>query len=523
MAETVIQLAEALKKGLRNREQDKKGLDNLVTCTFLKPGDFGLEPFVTPTQPVSGAELTANSITVGTSGPQYFKGKSRSFVLEATKLWELDEDAGTLTQITTYDFVDQVSTKSIPSGELWQASDNNDFWCFWNGQCLLTLKPYSTGERAFVNDTNTINTGCLWKGRTFFGGFDPSDYYSTQWETEWESKYSQLIAWDSRFGLGGPAENWVWWSSIGGGDTFLSQGGALDVTSSSDGISGLPSGTQVEDDELYTFYSLRNEAGFMPMPWQGKPTTIKPLGRYVIVYGENGVSALNPIVNPVPTMGLVPDVLNIGVPFRGLVCGNEQMHYFVTNQGVLYKINAELQVERLGYEEFLLPMVGSYDKQQMAFDPNRGDVFISDSSFAYMYNPAFGLAKAPFALLSGVQAEGAFLAFTHSTDSGNPSVVSKDITVGRNQLTTLRRVDVVLSHGASDVDITLKIESKDTVDTATYRVEYNGALSEFAYNTNWITASHFKITLTPDRQDCIIEDVVLTFDDEGKKDLRKLF
>jgi len=128
MAEQVIQVEQALRKGLRARVGDKRGVDLLVTCDYLKPGEYGLEPFITPTSPVSSAELTAKSITVNSSGPQYFRGNQHSYVLEPTKLWELNESTGILTQITTFDFTNQELPKAIPTGQLWQGYDRGDFW-----------------------------------------------------------------------------------------------------------------------------------------------------------------------------------------------------------------------------------------------------------------------------------------------------------------------------------------------------------------------------------------------------------
>jgi len=531
MPEQVLQLGEAFKKGLRSDVKETRGVDSLVTCNYLRPRGSGLEELSIASSPVSSGELTANSITVGTTGPQYFRGNEKSYVLTSTKLYEYDEDTDTLTQVTLYAYDSQGDFSTIVVGQLWQGANQGDFWLFWNGACHIIIKPYTTNStdlRAFVNDTNTINTGCMWKGRTFFGGFSQSDYYGTlpSWPSFWENNQTNLGSWDTRFDLTnkGPKENWVWWSSIGGGDTLVNQGNADGLALQRDGMEGLPTDTNNTTDPLTHFYNLRNESGFMPMPWQGQVHTVKPLGRHIVVYGEGGVSALNPITDPVPTMGLIPEVHNVGVPFRGLVGGNEHIHYFIDDRGTLYMMGTDLQPKRIGYEEFLSAYTTSYDKQMLTYDPQEGDLWISNSTTGYGFNPKSGLWKEQTRYNdAGVAAEGGFLAFFTTLNSDNPTLTSKIIDFPRNSLQTLTRVDILFDQGASTANITLKVDTVDDADDSSWYEELNADSGQWAYSEPMITARAFKVTLTSSQSDVKIEDCILTFNNDGKKDLRKFF
>ena len=125
---------------------------------------------------------------------------------------------------------------------------------------------------------------------------------------------------------------------------------------------------------------LVNDAGFKAMAWQGYVYKTIKLGKNAIVYGSGGVTIAFPVKEPAPTFGF-KNVLTIGVKNKEACTGNEFVHFFVDKLGCLYKLNEE-GLERLGYEEFLLPLVNPV----LIWDTSLRRLHISSASVGYIYN-----------------------------------------------------------------------------------------------------------------------------------------
>lgn len=141
--------------------------------------------------------------------------------------------------------------------------------------------------------------------------------------------------------------NWVGWSKIG--DVNF----ALDIT---------------------------DDAGYRPMSWPGCVYQIKQLGKTAIIYGSGGVTVAFPVAEPKPTFGF-DDILNIGIKDKNAVGGDTHIHFCIDILGCLHKITSE-GVTRLGYEEFLFPMVNPV----VLWDAAEDRLYISDASIGYIYN-----------------------------------------------------------------------------------------------------------------------------------------
>jgi hypothetical protein len=146
--------------------------------------------------------------------------------------------------------------------------------------------------------------------------------------------------------LENPKINWVKWSNIG----------SLDFTIGKD-----------------------NVAGERPMPWRGWVYEIKKLGNRVIVYGQYGVSSLNP-------SGVywgLDEVTSIGVKCKGAICGGNRIHLYIDKQDRLCKFLDGGGLEILGYSEFLSSMS---EFTRMFFDEINGVVYICDNIYGYVYD-----------------------------------------------------------------------------------------------------------------------------------------
>ena len=142
-------------------------------------------------------------------------------------------------------------------------------------------------------------------------------------------------------------KNWVGWSKIGEANF------ALDLT---------------------------NDAGFRPMDWPGYVYQVRKLDKNVIIYGSGGVTAAYPVDSPMPTFGF-KNMINVGVKNKTAVCGDEHIHFCIDILGCLYKISTD-GITRLGYEEFLLPLINP----TMTWDVAKRRLYIGDESTGYVYN-----------------------------------------------------------------------------------------------------------------------------------------
>jgi hypothetical protein len=146
------------------------------------------------------------------------------------------------------------------------------------------------------------------------------------------------------------------------GDTF---------TGYVDNLSVRPLNTTLADDLF-----LRNEEGHRAMPWQGDVLWMLPMAEATLVFSASGVGALVPISAPVPTFGF-RRLAEVGLGVRGAAGSTETEALFLDSVGVFHLIGADLTVQRLGYEEFGLPLVLSGQPVQIHRNPNRSEWHVS--------------------------------------------------------------------------------------------------------------------------------------------------
>lgn len=192
---------------------------------------------------------------------------------------------------------------TVQKGGMWTLADFGEYILFTNSEVNLIRDP-ETG--AINSDDGTVfpisNAICSHRGRLILGGMrnypEASKIYS----------------------------NWVAWSDINN-LSFIS-----------------PENIR---------QARQNLSGYMPMPWEGLVLRVVPLDNNVIVYGDNGITAMKLEGS---TYGQEP-VHEVGIAGQGAIITNgrndrSSIHYFVDKSGWLYKMDRDLQPNRLGYKEF---------------------------------------------------------------------------------------------------------------------------------------------------------------------------
>lgn len=382
-SEFTLDITPQLQAGLRRFERQRTRQAGLVELKNLRPKSYGLEPIV----PVT--DYFTSSPTISWPWPQLFRGELKNYLFFETSVEEVTESAGptaTRVAINTFDQTNAAASKNIVAGGVWHFVDLKDAFYAFNGSCVVfdpgIEKLHGLANKVYVQDTVSIETGCHHQGRVVFGGFDSSNI--------WSNWSSILAAWDTaetdvttpRDDVG---ENYVMWSSIGGGDFPLwlfypvNANYTYDLDKSADRILDL---------------LRRNELGWMPMPFSGKVLRVAPLGKHVIVYGEDGIAAMTAFTPNLgyrmpPTYGRA-SLLPLGVASRGSVAVGKTRHVFLTSQGELYTITPDLQLQRLGYKEYFSPLLS----EKHNFFPNESEeeFYLSGQTDQYILTST-GLCK----------------------------------------------------------------------------------------------------------------------------------
>ena len=379
MREYSFEIDAALTNGLRRDPRVPPNSAFMAYMKNAKPTEFKA---VSP-EPVAYPIEDDLPLELAWPFPQLFRGKSVTLLCFQDTIYEVDESDWTVTEINTKDYYSPSEDKAITEGGgPWHFMDFWGEWMLFNGVCQLVHS--LANDTTYVQDTVTIKTGCdFFEGRAIFAGFDPDDFYSSDWQSFLTGYLNDIPAEvQSLIDVSAGADaNWVWWSTIGGGDMhwlFSKDFMIYGCASLSDQFGYGPEKPYVL--ELWK----RNEAGLRPMPWRGEILCVKPLGKTVIVYGKNGVTALIPQGKFMGSMDIAGLGKDIGIESRCAVAGDYTGHMFIDRSGELWTIEPNLQATRLGYSEYLSPMLSN--EIMGSFDPVERDYWFTDGEKCYVYS-----------------------------------------------------------------------------------------------------------------------------------------
>ena len=370
MREFKDRIEKELLRGLRNFHKSHRGTPSVFDLYNLKPTPFGLSPYDPVVVPVSEGVMESYGFTDESHPfPQLFVGKKYCFIACIDRIFVVSpDDWDTPIQLDTYDAETPANLKDITRGNAWEFADFWDTWFLTNGQCTVfgCWKDEMLGStyKTYIHDGVPIQSALDHKGRVLFGGFDPSQFWNSTWDTFWDYWYDRDGKTDSGLththevegiDVQMPIEkNFIWWSSIGGGDALMFFFPSLFASTGPVEDSGL---TNPKDSFILKMLK-RNEQGFAPMPFQGKVWLLRPLGDHFISYGEGGIAACTPVSTPAPTVG-VKRLPCDGLCAKAAADGGDLGHVYIDNSGILTRINPDLSVEPLGYREFFYPLLGT--------------------------------------------------------------------------------------------------------------------------------------------------------------------
>jgi hypothetical protein len=369
----------------------------LSMLAMRRPSAGGLRPVQT---------ISPSAYVIDWPYPQIIQTNSRSLVIRRDGIYEYGADepmpiyglaeempvtmAGGYSLATTEV---EVSPIADGSNNIWHVADFYDtVYLFRGDDNVIMISGFGDSARAILLTGNNVRTGCAHKeGRLFLGGLTLGDIAGAM-----QGMFQAYVAGgdnippvegdddplpgliQSLIGAGQMGENWCWWSSIGGGDALMWWAPYLLFTPI---VGSLYGDTMPFCVDLWR----RNQMGAAPMPFAGRVLRQVPLDAHVVVYGEDGLSALTTghasgIVGKAPVSGFSS---RVGIASRGAACGSDDGHAFVDQFGTLWTLDGRLQAERVGFQKDLSRLVGP--NMQMSLNPERREFHISTADECYVY------------------------------------------------------------------------------------------------------------------------------------------
>lgn len=459
--------------GLQHSEAiDAKNASALGACVNAYPHSTGVIGYEVLSDMFSGNLPSA----VSWPFPQLFRGKTITLLAYDDAIYSiLNEDTPPATvsdwadaKLSVRDYLDTSIDKVIAVGnESWHFVDFGTTWMLIRPG-IIVFKMFTEGlfsetesslglgaDYVLACSDITMNTGCHHLGRMVSGGFDKTDIYDKNpWAEIWNQYYPNTPEpLDTFNNLISVDQNYVMWSTIGGGDILF----LFFPTLALNGILKGYEGGVVRPP--YFDHVRRNEMGYMPMNWRGQVLAVLPLGKDVIVYGEDGITRLYQANATVPTYGR-EDLIFEGIPNRGAVGGDDKEHLCVLNSGEIYKIQEGGLIERLDYATYFSGL--TTNEIRISVDPTIGKrrYFICGNASGittYTINQ-YGLSKvaAQLELTSTALFSGGIVGiYTDLADTG--VVIDTSIfDLGNRGIKTIREIELGLNT-ASDMIIRVTV------------------------------------------------------------------
>jgi len=328
--------------GFRVGLRPYKTARNVESFTILKNGKvgkFGLEPIdeLGEIFPQPRPE-TYPDISQDWPFPQYFHGSRVDLLGLRKTLYEVNSD-GSLTPIV-------IDIDNVQSDDLWDVGDFNKYQIVMKDKDFILEKAGDTGAWTKTD----------------------APHSTIPMATCVENYSGQALVGDISFDSWSEVDDsYVAWSRIGSA-SFI--------------------------------HDRSNVPGYMPMDFAGPIYRIKQLGKFVIVYGMNGVGMLYPTSSPAPTYGY-NKLVDFGITGKGAVGGDHNIHCFLGRDGMIYKLalsgpTAFRQIptlKQVGYKDkaSILSSTAVVSYVPGGENENEGDFYIGDEDICYLLS-SYGMS-----------------------------------------------------------------------------------------------------------------------------------
>lgn len=338
MREFGINIDDALINGLLPDARAQRNLPYMQTMQNARPTPFGA---VSPER--ISYPCDADYPTVDWPFPQLLRDERVILEAGATSLSTVSS-AWAKTSVTTYDPDTPANTKAIVQGGLWNLAAFRDLYFLTNGSSFVWKVPSNTSDKTFVRTDITVKALCRHNGRLILAGCAGSWFAASRFtgildawrETSGQDVFThEDVAIDTGF---------VFWCEQAGGANDL----PFHVFLCMMGMYGDSAFDKVQ--EMILTHLEQGKIGIAWIPTPGDVKAVKGLGERILVYGDNGISSLNPSGNGYQEGNLI----EIGIPGRGAVAGAPQEHLFVDNAEQVWRFPAGAAApQKLGYDQYI--------------------------------------------------------------------------------------------------------------------------------------------------------------------------
>lgn len=227
---------------------------------------------------------------------------------------------------------------------------------------------------------------------------------------------------------------------------------------------------------------LRNESGWLHTT-DNRLLLPKPIGERVVLYGTERIDVTQPAVK-----GFGSDtIFSFGIPHPFVVCGDHRAHWFISNDGCLWKYNANGEYVKRGFEWLFKPQINIL---QMSFDSLLGYVLITNGTSTYVATDT-GLTEIA-QVVYGVDANKSICIGT--AGDNNLEIETGMVQLNQNSLRTIRAAELRGEFGTNNnLSLVVKFRYKrgEALRTSkAFRLQPEGMV------TPVITASEFKFNIT---------------------------
>ena len=422
-------------KGLRSSYTARRNTFGLVGCQNMTVEEDKLVIY----QEVPFAVNTATLYGLGIDelawpDPRLFQGREKAFMVYGDRIFILDHETWTPIEVSEdiYTVDDGAVSFEIVGGTPWEFIDMGKAWMFVNGMSAVMYHQHSamTGGTDNIRGYSGIRvqTGCEFRGRMMLGGFDPEYSWHPTWKTFIESWAQEIVAtFDTDISLG---NNFVMWSPVGFDLFWMFYPATL-------GLAGPVTGAEFDGDRPWLFeMMMRNDMGWMPMPWKGTVLNLRPLGKGVMVYGDAGISYLIPS-GELTTFGRIDFSTTLGVNNKGAVGGDDTVQVFLSPEGDLWRVEAEKAPVNLGYREFFKNNLDTL--WTVSYVPHEKYFYISNGVETFQLTP-WGLSSTKQLITSTVYRGGNALCLGSTLTDNTVLYTSDEFDNGSAEIDTLQWV-----------------------------------------------------------------------------------
>ena len=460
-----IDIVDPLRQGLRRLGRPIRNNFQLVQCDNVAVYPDGITPFDEVQDPFNAQVSTSWPF------PQMFKGKDGNmWLLDQTTINKVTTSTNPWTTAaqTTYDFATPASTKAIvgTGTSIWHYADMGRSQMWFNGvETIIYFPDYNA--KYLVDDTVGVKTGCYHRGRVVMG--DLNSFFTSTWQTYLTDLAEENL--DDEYTMTNYG-NQVWFSEPGGGDVLwpfslaLAKQGRVD-----DGFHN-----DTADSSIHKNFPMmmenwkRNGGGIITMEWAGDVLCTLPLGKFCMVYGDKGISALYPAQG---TYGM-ETVMHTGIAGRGAVAGDDQQHVFPDEDGYLWTIDAQLKTQKLDYHEFF-DSTFIANNPVITYDPTDGEFFIARLAEGYLltrsglsrvYQSPTAIIHQPTTGLSATKPYGVFA----DNNLGQDALIKTDLfDFGATGMKTIKAIELGSRIGDNGASVTMsyRTDMDDNMNSGT--------------------------------------------------------